>query len=150
MQESTGSDNRWYPQLPMVGVHALVFKEGKILLAKRAKEPSKGKWSLPGGRLELGETVFEAARREVLEECSIEIDIERFLDVKDSIILDQEGRVQYHFVIIYLIAWYKSGDIMAKSDADDVRWFTTDELAHLDIHPQLRTILMRAEGKSEI
>ena len=143
MQKSAGRDSRWYPQLPMVGVHALVFKEGKMLLAKRAKEPSKGKWSLPGGRIELGETVYEAAKREILEECSIEIEIERFIDVADSIIRDEEDRVRYHFVLIYLLARYKAGEIKAQSDAEDVRWVKPDELAGLDIHPQLRAVLMR-------
>ena len=144
MQESTGSDNRWYPQLPMVAAHSLVLKEGRMLLVKRSKEPSKGKWSLPGGRIELGETIYEAAKREVLEECSVEIEIDRLLDVADSIIRDEEGNTRYHFVLIYLLARYKSGDITAQSDAEDVKWVTTDELAELDIHPQLRAVLMRA------
>ena len=103
-RESMGRDNRWYPQIPMVAVHALVLKERQMLLVKRSKEPSKGKWSLPGGRIELGETIYEAAKREVLEECSVEIEIERLLDVGDSIIRDEEGRVQYHFALIYLLA----------------------------------------------
>jgi 8-oxo-dGTP diphosphatase len=144
MSESEEGDNRWYPQLPMVSVQALVIKEGRILLQKRLKEPSKGKWSIPGGRIELGETVYEAAKREVLEECSIEVEIERVLDVADSIIRDEEGRISYHFVLIYLLARYKGGDVKAQSDAEDARWVTTDELAELDTHPHLRVLLMRA------
>jgi len=144
MSESTEGDSRWYPQLPMVSVQALVIKEGRILLQKRLREPSKGKWSIPGGRIELGEAIYEAASREVLEECSIEIEIERVLDVADSILRDEEGRISYHFVLIYLLARYKGGDVKAQSDAEDVRWVTTDELAELDIHPQLRAVLMRA------
>ncbi len=115
-----------------------------MLLIKRAKEPSKGKWSIPGGRIELGEAIYEAGRREVLEECSIEIEIERVLDVADSIIRDEEGRVRYHFAIIYLLARHKAGDVKAQSDAEDARWVTTDELAELDMHPQLRAVLLRA------
>ncbi len=144
MSESTGRDSRWYPEHPMVAVHPLVFKEGHMLLIKRAKEPSKGKWSLPGGRIELGEPIYEAGRREVLEECSVDIEIERLLDVGDSIIRDEEGRISYHFVLIYLLARYKAGDVKAQSDAEDARWVTTDELAELDIHPLLRAVLMRA------
>ena len=83
-----------------------MFKDEQILLVKRAKEPSKGKWSLPGGGIELGETVYEAARREVLEECSVEIEVERLFDIADSIIPDAEGRISYHFVLIYLLAKY--------------------------------------------
>ena len=144
MSESQRSDSRWYPQLPMVAVHVLVFKEGRILLTKRSKEPSKGRWSLPGGRIELGETVCEAVKREVLEECSIEIEIERLLDVTDNIIKDEEGHISYHFVLIYLLAGYRAGDIKAQSDAEDARWTTDEELDELDIHPQVRTVLMRA------
>ncbi len=144
MSESSVNDSRWYPQLPMVAVHALVLKEGRMLLVKRSKEPGKGKWSIPGGRIELGETIHEAAKREMLEECSIEIEIERVLDVADSIIRDEEGRVQYHFAIIYLLARYKAGDVKAQSDAEDARWVTTNELAELVVNPQLHAVIMRA------
>ena len=128
----------------MVAVHALVLKERQILLVKRSKEPSKGRWSLPGGRIELGETIDEAIKREVFEECSIEIEIERVLDVTDSIIRDEEGRVRYHFVLIYLLAQYTQGDAKAQSDAQVCRWVTTEELVGLDMNPQLRPVLMRA------
>lgn len=144
MNESQGSNSRWYPQMPMVSVQALVLKEGHILLQRRSREPSKGKWSIPGGRLELGEAIYEAAKREVLEECSIEIEIERLLDVADSIIKDEDGRVSYHFVVIYLLARYKGGDVKAQSDAEDARWVTLKEIDKLDTHPNLRTVLMRA------
>jgi 8-oxo-dGTP diphosphatase len=144
MSGSWERDSRWYPQLPMVAAHALVFKEERVLLVKRSKEPSKGRWSIPGGRIELGETIYEAAKREVLEECSVEIEIERILDVADSIIRDEEGHIQYHFVLIYLLARYKGGDIKARSDAKEARWVTYGGLAELDVHPQLRAVLMQA------
>jgi 8-oxo-dGTP diphosphatase len=145
MRESSIRDNRWYPEQPMVGVHALVFDKGRILLAKRSKEPSKGKWSIPGGRLELGESIYEAAKREVMEECCVKIEIERILDVTDFIMRDDDGCVKYHFVLIYLLAKYAGGELKAQSDAEECRWFTNEELAELDIHPQLRTVLKRAE-----
>lgn len=148
MNESQGSNSRWYPQYPMVAVHPLVLRGGQVLLVKRAKEPSKGKWSLPGGRIELGETIYQAARREIFEECSIEIEIERLLDVTDSIIKDEEGRIFYHFLVIYLIARYKAGEVKAQSDADDVGWFTPAEITALDMNPRLRTVLMRALSPS--
>jgi 8-oxo-dGTP diphosphatase len=84
MNQPTENDSRWYPQYPMIGVHALIVKDGCVLLVKRAKEPNKGMWGIPGGRLELGETYSEAAKRELLEECSIEIEIERLLDVMNN------------------------------------------------------------------
>ena len=144
MTESQQSDSRWYPAYPMVAAHPLVLKDGRLLLVKRAKEPSKGKWSIPGGRIELGESVYEAARREVLEECSINIEIERLLDVEDMILKDDDGRISYHFVIVYLIARYATGDIKANSESADIGWFTPAEIAGLDMHPLLRSVLARA------
>jgi 8-oxo-dGTP diphosphatase len=143
MSESAERDGRWYPEQPIAAVGAVVFKEGKILAIKRSKEPGKGKWSIPGGRVELGETVYEAARRETLEECSIEIEIERVLDSVDNIIRDEEGRIKYHFVIIDLLARYVSGEIRAQSDAEACRWVTPQELVKLDITPMLRDMLER-------
>lgn len=143
MNESQVSDSRLYPQWPRVGVHVLVFKEGQMLLVKRGGEPYKGKWGIPGGQVELGETVYEAAKRELLEECSIEIEIERVLDIEDLIIRDENNRIQYHIIGIYLLAQYRSGDVRAQSDAADVRWFATDELDELDITPPSRNMLNR-------
>jgi len=143
MSESAERDGRWYPEQPIAVVGAVVFKEGKILMIKRAQEPSKGKWSIPGGIIELGETAFEAARREVTEECSIEVEIERVLDSVDNIIRDEEGRIKYHYVIIDLLARYVDGEIRAQSDAEECRWVTPQELMELDITPMLRDMLKR-------
>lgn len=144
MSKEPESNNKWYPQHPRVAVHALILNEGRILLVKRANEPSKGKWSLPGGRIELGETIHQALEREVREECSVEIETERVFDVGESIIKDEEGRISYHFVLIYLLARYKGGEVKAQSDAEDARWVTTEELAEVEVHPQLRTVLTQA------
>ncbi len=145
MNESLDSDSRWYPDHPMVAVSAIIFKEERILMIKRSKEPGKGKWSIPGGRLELGETLYEAARREVHEECSIRIEIECVFHTTDRIIRDEEDRVKYHFILVDVLAKYSSGETRAQSDTEECRWVTTRELAELDITtPQLRAILMRA------
>ena len=88
MKETTANDPRIYPASPISGVGAVVYNSRKILLVKRAKEPNKGLWSIPGGGIELGETIFEAAKRETREECSIEIEIERVLDAADNIVRD--------------------------------------------------------------
>ena len=132
-----------YPESPVAGVGVVVFKEGRILLIKRGKEPNKGKWSIPGGGIELGETIYDAARRETREECSIEIEIERVLDTADNIIRDGEGRIKYHYTIIDLISRYKGGEIKAQSDAEECGWFTTEEAAGLDMTPMLRAMLER-------
>ena len=143
MNDLEPDDGRWYPQTPIAAVGAVVFKDGKILTIKRGQEPSKGKWSIPGGRIELGETAYEAARREVREECSIEVEIERVLDSVDNIIRDEDGNVKYHIVITDLLAKYVSGEIRAQSDAEECKWVTPGELAGLDLTPMLREMLGR-------
>ena len=143
MDESQDKDRRWYPEYPMIGVAVVIFREGRILLAKRGKEPSRGKWSTPGGRLELGETISEAARREVLEECSINIEVESVIDADDILIHDDDGKVKYHFADIYVKAKYISGEVKAQSDAEDCRWVTPEEMAELDMPPPLRDLLKR-------
>jgi len=143
MNDLEPDDGRWYPQTPIAAVGAVVFKEGKILAIKRGQEPSKGKWSIPGGRIELGETAYEAARREVKEECSIEVKIERVLDSANNIIRDENGRIKYHFVIIDMLARYVSGGIKAQSDAEECKWVTPQELTELDLTPMLREMLTR-------
>jgi mutator protein MutT len=128
----------------MIGVGALVLKEGRMLLVKRSQEPSKGKWSVPGGRLELGETISEAVKREVFEECGVQIEIVRILDVMDNILRDDDGRIRYHFVLIDLLANYLSGEPEAQSDAEECRWVIPSELTKLDMNPRLRDVIMRA------
>ena len=115
-----------------------------MLLVKRSKEPSKGKWSIPGGRLELGETISEAVMREVLEECDVQIEIVRVIDVTDNILHDSDGRLSYHFVLVDMLANYLSGEPKAQSDAEECRWVTLAELANLDMNPQLRAVITRA------
>jgi ADP-ribose pyrophosphatase YjhB (NUDIX family) len=143
MSESSIKDNRLYPESPTACASAVVFKEGRILMVKRANEPNKGKWSIPGGGIELGETVCEAARREVREECSIEIEIERVLDSADTIVRDKRACIKYHYVIIDLLARYTGGEIKAQSDAEECGWFTPEELAGLDMSTTLRAMLER-------
>ena len=137
------NDGRWYPETPIAAVGAVVFKNGKILTIKRGQEPNKGKWSIPGGRIELGETAYEAAQREVREECSIEVEIERVLDSANNIIRDEDGRIKYHFVIIDMLARYTSGEIKAQTDAEECKWVTPQELTELDLTPMLREMLTR-------
>ena len=143
MTQSPVSDGRWYPEYPMIGVGALIFREGRMLLVKRSKEPGKGLWSIPGGRLELGETIVEAVKREVFEECGVQIDIVRILEVMDNIQRDNDGRIRYHFILIDMLANYISGEPEAQSDADECRWVTPEELDKLDMSPRLRAVIVR-------
>lgn len=136
-------DNRLYPGLPISCVGVVVYNAGKILLVKRASEPSKGMWSIPGGAIELGETIYQAGAREVLEECSVKIEIERILDAVENMVKDADGRIRYHYVIIDLLARYVSGELKASTDAAECGWFTPEEVASMDITPTLRTMFQR-------
>jgi 8-oxo-dGTP diphosphatase len=137
------SDRRWYPENPRVGVGVVVIKDGCLLMVKRSKEPAKGKWSIPGGGLELGETLYDGARREVLEECSVAVEIERVLDAAERIIRDEDGRVKYHFVLVDMLGRYVSGEAGAQSDAEECRWVAIGEMDGLDITTPLRDMLKR-------
>jgi 8-oxo-dGTP diphosphatase len=143
MNTSDHNDGRWYPENAMVGVAVVIYRDRQVLMAKRGKEPSKGKWSIPGGKVELGETIDEAARREVLEECSVEIDMGNVIDAYDIIIRDDDGTVKYHFVDVYFTAKYKRGKARAQSDVDECRWFTPEEMAGLDMPPALKDLMIK-------
>ena len=115
--------SREYPDRPFVGVGVVVWRDGKVLLVKRGKAPRRGHWSLPGGGQELGETLQEAACREVKEETGIDIDVLGLIDVIDSIRHDDGGRIQFHYSLVDYAALWKSGDLRAGDDAADCRWF---------------------------
>ena len=139
-----GDEWRWYPKAPITGVGGIIQKDGKVLLVKRGKEPNKGKWTVPGGVVEVGETLHDAVKREVMEECSIDVEVERVVDTFDAIGRDDEGRVRYHFVIIDFMARYVSGEIRAGSDAEECRWVTPGELVGLETTPSLMAVLKSA------
>ena len=143
-QTTDGTFNREYPQRPIVSIHVVIIKENTVLLVKRAHPPSQGRWSIPGGVIELGESVNEAARREILEECGIKIKIIRILNIGDNIIRDEEGLVQFHYVLIFLLANYVSGRIHPGSDAAEILWGTYEELNSLDMHPLARKTVQQA------
>ena len=141
--ESVENNDRLYPGFPIVAASAVIIRDGKVLMIKRGHEPNKGRWSIPGGKIELGETVDEAAQREVFEECNIKIEILKLLFVGEKIVRDDAGKVKYHYVLIDLLAEYKSGEIAAQSDAAEYRWVTAEELPGLDMTSQLRTLLVQ-------
>lgn len=150
MVESQKINDRWYPDHPMVAVSSIILNENRVLLIKRGEDPGKGKWSIPGGRVELGETLFEAARREVFEECSIEVEIESVFNTTERIIKDEEGRVKYHFIMVDVLAKYSGGEPEAQSDAEECRWVSAEEMTRFDItSTELHDILMRALARHE-
>jgi len=136
--------NREYPESPRVGVGAVVLHQGRVLLVKRLREPSAGKWSLPGGLVKLGETTAEAVRREVAEECGLGIEVGPVAGVVDQFVRDSDGRVRYHYVLVDYLARPDSDAISAGSDAAEVRWVTLDEVRHLETTDGLVDMIRRA------
>jgi 8-oxo-dGTP diphosphatase len=123
------SSDREFPGRPIVGVGAVVLDGDRVLLVRRANEPLKGEWSLPGGAVDVGETLRTAVAREVREETGLEIDAGPVVDVLDRIRLDPDGRVRYHYVLIDFLCRVTGGTLACATDADDVAWV---ELAALD------------------
>lgn len=115
--------SRRYPAAPLVGVGVVVLNiQGEVLLARRGNPPRAGEWSIPGGMIDLGERLEEAAHREVREECGIEIIIGGFLTTFEPIIYDAAGEIEYHYVLIDYWATYLSGELTAQDDAAAVTW----------------------------
>ncbi len=137
-------DDRLYPARPIVGVGAVVFRGGDVLLVSRAKPPVSDRWSIPGGAQEVGETVREAAHREVREETGVEIRIVGLIDVVDGISRDADGRARYHYTLIDFAAEWLSGEVRAGSDAGAARWVRREELAGLPLWDETRRIIDRA------
>ena len=132
---------------------ACLVKQGRLLLILRAREPGRGNWSFPGGRLELGETVFQAVTWEVREETGLEIEPLRIFQVYDWITRDDRGDVRWHYVVNYVLARALSGEPQAGDDAADLRWVTLEELSSLPMHPFVRQTALRlfqdAESRPE-
>jgi len=133
----------------MVGVGAVVKREDSFLLIKRQKEPGKGDWSIPGGLVELGETLTEAIKREVREEVGLEVEIDHLLDVVTNIVKDEEGKIKYHYVLIdYLVYPKGKGEVCLSSDASDVRWVRMDELEQYSLTQSLKDLLAKIRGST--
>lgn len=134
---------REYPDSPIASVAAVLFSGNRVLLILRLNEPSKGRWSLPGGVVELGETVEDALAREVLEETGILARPEKLLTVFDSIVKDDEGRVRYHYVLSEYLCTLLGGELHAYSDVGQVRWVPVEELDSLEMSPGTRRFIKR-------
>ena len=138
-----------YPERPLVGTGVVVFKGDRVLLVRRGKAPGIGRWSLPGGRQRLGETVRAAARREVREETALEVEVTALLDVIDSMTRDEAGRLQYHYTLVDFLAEWRAGTARAGSDAAEVAWADPDALAPYDLWDEtLRIIALARERRT--
>ncbi|MDD5169028.1 MAG: NUDIX hydrolase [Syntrophales bacterium] len=132
---------REYPDLPRVGIGAIVAKDGKVLMVKRAAAPNQNRWAIPGGMLELGETLQEGAEREIMEETGLRIKAGKPIYAFDFMERDEEGRLHFHYVIVDLEAVYLGGEIKASSDALDVRWVAPEECRDLPMSKNTLKIL---------
>lgn len=134
---------REYPTQPVVGVGAIIVQDGKILMTKRGSEPGKGKWSVPGGVVELGENLEKAVIREVKEETNLDVEVVHLIDAVDNIIRDSNGKLQFHFVILDYSAKVKSGTLQSSSDVLDTRWVRLEEVEDYDLTNTFRDFLRR-------
>ena len=138
------TDDRFYPTRPVLGASVAVFRDGRVLLASRGKPPYEGIFSLPGGGVELGETVSEAALRELREETRVEAKLTGFVAPVDVIERDADGRVIHHIVIVAHAARWVSGEPQTGPEAREIRWVTEAEIAGLPTTPGLPGILKQA------
>ena len=135
---------RDYPERPIVGVGAVIVDGDRALIVRRATEPLKGQWSIPGGMLELGEKLRDGLAREVREETGLEVEVGEVLDVFDSIFPDADGRTQYHYVLIDYRCTVRSGEATAGSDVSEVRWVKSEELDALGMKAVTVAVIRKA------
>lgn len=140
---------RKYPRHPIPAVGAFIVHGGRILLVKRAFEPGAGKWSVPGGAIELGETAEEAVKREVKEELGIGLRDLKLLDIYDSISRDPLGRIKYHYVIIDFLARPSSLDIKPSGEILEYRWTKLDEVEEMETTPSVKKLVAKKAGELE-
>jgi len=135
---------RDYPEHPIIGVGAVILHGDRVLLVKRATEPLRGEWSVPGGMLELGEKLRDGTAREALEETGLHVEVGEVLDVFDSIFPDADGRTQYHYVLIDFLCSVISGEAAAGSDVSEVKWVTLAEMGDLRLRPSISDVVSKA------
>ena len=134
---------REYPELPLVGVGAIIIDGDRVLLVKRAHPPIQGQWSIPGGVLEVGEMVREAAIREAREETGLIVEPGELLGVYDRVLRDPAKQVQYHYVLIDFLCRATGGQLQAATDAAEVRWFSREELPALNLAEDTQEVIQK-------
>jgi 8-oxo-dGTP diphosphatase len=140
---------RLYPDQPVVGIGAVIVSDCKIALIKRGNEPSRGKWTIPGGLVDLGESLEAAVIRETKEETCLDVDNPRLIGVVDNVELDEAGKVKYHYVIIDYLVHVKGGDIQAASDAAELQWVPFGEVEDYNLTASFRFFFRKNRERLE-
>ena len=138
------TDTRKYPDRPYVGVGAVIVQDGKVLIVKRKYDPLAGQWSLPGGGVELGETLEDSVAREMLEETGLEVAVGPVIEVFDRITRDDRGEVRYHFVLVDYLCWPVGGELQASSAVADARFVDPSELPIYNLTVKANEVIARA------
>jgi ADP-ribose pyrophosphatase len=140
------SFKRTYPSAPLVGVGTVTIKEGKILLVRRAFDPGAGKWSIPGGLVEVGEKLSEAAARETEEETGVKVQTLELINVFDMIDRDEHGKVKYHYVLVDFLAKPVGGEERTSCEVTDLKWLTFEQAKTMDLTRTARKALEELFG----
>ncbi|ANK81749.1 MAG: hypothetical protein TEF_13790 [Rhizobiales bacterium NRL2] len=131
---------------PGVGIGAVIFRGDEVLIIRRGKPPREGQWSIPGGRQEWGETVAEAAAREVMEETAVHCRIRGLVDVVDGIGRDAEGAIEYHYTLVDMWGDWLAGEPVAGDDAAAACWMPTEAALEAVIWPETRRVIRAAQA----
>lgn len=138
------SENREYPARPIVGVGGVTIWDGRVLLMRRAYAPLQGEWSIPGGGLDVGETIADGVRREVQEETGIHVRVLDHIETFERIMRDDSGRVQYHYVILDYLCEAIGGELCAGGDATDAAWVAENELSKYALRETAMRVIVKA------
>jgi 8-oxo-dGTP diphosphatase len=140
---------RDYPDRPLIGVGAVIVSGERVVIVRRGHEPLKGEWSIPGGLVEVGETLRAAVAREALEETGLVVEPGDVLEVLDRIVRDSQGRIQFHYVLVDFLCRPAGGQLLAGGDAEDARWVTVAELAGFAVADSAVAVLQKGIEKAK-
>ncbi len=140
--------SRQYPDRPFAGVGAIIFRGTDVLIVKRGRPPAMGKWSIPGGLVELGESLETSVQREVMEESGLEVRVIDLVAALDRVIFDREGRIEYHYILLDFLCEVTGGILKAGTDADECRFVSVDDLIGYDMTVGTEEVIRRALQKA--
>jgi len=137
-------NERSYPDRPWLGVGGIVFQGDRVLLVKRGREPGLGKWSIPGGVVEIGESVKNAVQREIEEETGLQVEVFDLVEVFERILPDTRGKVLYHYVLLDYLCGIKGGQLKASSDATEAIFYSLAEISFLKLPRETEQVIRKA------